>query len=287
MNPCWMFQCAPPICFVHLGKFGDIMIMLPAFKAISDETGIPPTCVVCKDFASIFDGVSYVHPWVMDLNWWKGVPVARKAVESIGIKPIVVKWWDDPEANPAFEPSDNVVTLKIHGTSQVVPASEWDSFQNSQWRYAGFTMEQMAQWPLVFDRRNFEREAVLRARTFKPGARHLLVNVSRGGTSPFPNSAQAMALCHRSGVSIVNLQSVRAERIYDLLGLYDHAIGMVTSDTATLHLAAASKIPYIAIINNGGSGSSPKGNCILKIRYAEFPNRLGEYCQALDELCST
>lgn len=286
MNPCWMFQCAPPICFVHLGKFGDIMIMLPAFKAVADETGIPPICIVSKDFSSIFDGVSYVQPWVMDLHWWKGVGAARKAAESIGLKPIVVKWWDEPNAKPPFERADDrTIRLKIHGKLCTVPASEWDSFQNSQWRWAGFTMEQMEEWPLVFDRRSEHRESLLRARHFKDGKRHILINVSQSGTSPFPHRHQALALAHKPGMSLLNLSTIKAERIYDLLGLYDHSSGLITSDTATLHLAAASKIPYIALINNGGAGSTPKGNCILSIRYADFQNRIGEYCNALEKLC--
>ena len=256
--------------------------MLPAFKAVADEMGKPPICIVSKAFASIFDGVSYVRPWVMDLHWWKGVGAARKAAEDAGLYPIVVKWWDEPNAKPPCDPeTTKYVRLKIHGKPCTIPADEWDSFQNSQWRYAGFTMEQMEEWPLVFDRRNAVREQVLRLKHFHSNKKHLLVNLSQSGTSPFPAIQQAMALSHIPGFDILNLSTVKADRIYDLLGLYDYADGLITSDTATLHLAAASKVPYIAFINNGGAGSTPKGNCILSMRYAEFKNNLGRFVNAL------
>lgn len=284
MPPCWMASLRD-ICFVHLGKFGDIMIMLPAFKAVADETGNPPICIVSKDFASIFEGVSYVRPWVMDVHWWKGVGEARKMAESKGFQPVVIKWWDEPNGKPRFDPNSSPhVSLTIHGKSCRIPASEWDSYQNSQWRYAGFTMQQMEEWPLVFDRRSEHRESVLRAKHFAPNQKHLLINVSMKGTSPFKHYYQAIAIAHLPGFKMVNLATIKADRIYDLLGLYDHAQGLITSDTSTLHLAAASKIPYIAFVNDGGSGSTPKGNCILSIRYSQFQQQIGRYIEALKQI---
>lgn len=281
MRPCWLLK-SLDVCMVHLGKYGDIMIMLPAFKAVADQLGKPVICMVSKDYASIFEGVSYVTPWVQDLHWWKGVGRARKIAEEAGLDPVVIKWWDEPGAKPPLplEPG-KTISLKIHGVLRKVNAADWDSFQASQWRYAGFTMEQMMQWPLVFDRRNTFREQELRRRSFKTERPKLLVNLSQSGTSPFGASLQAYAMLHMAHMEIVNLAGIRAHRIFDLLGLYDNANLLVTSDTATLHLAAASKIPYIAFINNGGAGSIPKGDCRLAIRYGEFQQRMGDYVEAL------
>lgn len=284
--PCWLFK-SQEVCFVHLGKFGDIIIMLPAFKAVAEQLGKPVLCMVSKEYASIFEGVSYVTPWVQDLHWWKGVGQARKIAEAAGLNPIVVKWWDEPGAQPpaSLEPG-KTITLKIHGKLRQVNAADWDSFQASQWRYAGFTVDQMMQWMPVFDRRSRFREEELRLRHFKSKRPKLLANLSQTGTSPFPGCIQARALLHMAGMEIVNLETIRAHRVFDLLGLYDHAAGLVTSDTATLHLAAASNIPYIAFINNGGAGSIPKGNCALAIRYGEFNQNIGQYCESLKRLGS-
>lgn len=285
MVRCWMFQVCEPWVNVHLGKFGDVMIALPAMKSVYDETGVKPICIVSREFASIFDGVSYVRPWVVDLHWWKGVGQARRMAEEAGYKPTVWKWWDEPGATaPKPSNGEEMITLKIHGREHRVRAKDWDSYQASEWRYAGFSMKQMMDWPLVFDRRSPEREEQLRQRYFDPHMRHLLVNFSREGTSPIKAGTQLMSLILGTGLQVIDLSRIRAHRIYDLLGLYDHAAGLITSDTATLHLAAASQIPYIAFINDGGRGSIPKGNCILSIRYSQVSGHLGFFIEALSKL---
>lgn len=281
MPLCWTAG-LQEVCFVHLGKYGDIIIMLPAFKAVADELGKPVICLVSADYHTIFDGVSYVQPWPLALHWWKGVANARKIAESAGLNPIVVKWWDEPNAKPPICPEPaKTITLTIHGRKCTIPANEWDSFQASQWRYAGFTMEQMLQWPLIFDRRDGTRESVLRSRTFRSNKPKLLINLPETGTSPFKSSRKIISLLAGGKFELVHLSQVRAFRIYDLLGLYDHAAGLITSDTATLHLAAASSIPYIAFLNNGGAGSIPKGNCVLSIRYSEVDAKMGELLNAV------
>lgn len=283
--PCWMAS-QREVCFVHLGKYGDLMIMLPAFKAVADQMGKPPICIVSTDYASIFDGVSYVRPWPIKLHWWKGVKQARETAIKAGFDPIVIKWWDEPDAKPPMQlDGGKTISLTIHGQKRIVPAAEWDSFQASQWRYAGFTMEQMMQWPLVFDQRDLGREAMLRNKYFRFSNRpKLLVNLSESGTSPFRSAREVRGMIMGHNFDVVGLEAIRAERIYDLLGLYDHACGLITSDTATLHLAAASDVPYVAFVNNGGSGSIPKGNCILVIRYGEWPQKRGHFLQALQQI---
>lgn len=271
--------------FIHLGKYGDLALMCPAFKAVADEMGKPPIVMVSREFASIFDGVSYVRPWVLDLHWWKGVGEAKRIAEEAGYKPCIIKWWDMPGAAPPNPPADaEVISIRIHGREMKISAKDWDSYQASQWRYAGFTMKQMLDWPLVFDRRSPERESHLRQRYFSPDTRHILVNLSREGTSPIKPSSQIMSAILGTGLKVVDLSRIRAHRIYDLLGLYDHASGLITSDTSTLHLAAASKIPYIAFINDKGRGSIPKGNCILSVRYSQWPGRFGFFLEALQRI---
>lgn len=270
------------VCFIHLGKWGDIIIMLPVFKAVAEQLGKPVIVAVSDYYQNIFDGVSYVEPWVMDLHWWKGVGTATKAARDAGLDPIVVKWWDDPNGVPPMTlESGKNITLTVHGKPFHIAAREWDSFQSSQWRYAGFTIQQMMAWPPVFDRRNAQRERELAMRWIRPNMPNLLVNLSQQGSSPFKESGQVMALLVGMGFNLIDLSRIRSERIYDLLGLYDRAAGLVTSDTATLHLAPASNIPYVAFVNNGGSGSVPKGNCILSIRYGQFDKNMGWFIRAM------
>lgn len=255
-----------PICNITLGKTGDACIMLPAMKAVADATGIPPVFMIAEEFAPVLDGVSYVQPWPVKLNWCREVGKARQMAEPRFKHVIVGKWWDDPNAKtPTWFQDSRHVTLTHQGRNLQIAAKEWDSYQASQWRYSGFTMEQMLEWPLVFDRRDENREADLRRRLFKTDLPKLIVNLYPGGSSPWRYGNTILQWLH--GFEVINITNVVAHRIYDLLGLYDHAAGLITSDTATLHLASASEVPYIAFVNNGGSGSIPKGNCLLKVRY--------------------
>lgn len=271
---CWTLR-NKQVCFVHLGKFGDIIIMLPAFKAVADEMGRPPIVMVSNIYHSVFEGVSYVKPWIVNHHWWGGIGEARRLAESQGFQPIVVKWWDEPGAKPPpIREGEKTVRVKFRGEEREVAASEWDSYQSSQWRYAGFTVQQMMDWPLIFDRRNPDREAMLRKRLFKTDKPKLLVSLSMDGTSPFWNRVPVTKLInqHFAHCEIVEIWKIKAFRIFDLLGLYDHAAGMITSDTATLHLAPASRIPYMAFVNDGGGGSVPRGNCVASIRYHDVQN---------------
>lgn len=262
------------------------MIMLPAFRAVADQLGKPPICMVSVPYASIFDGVSYVRPWVVNVHWWGGIGEARRVAERKGFHPVVVKWWDEPGATPPPPPDGaKLIKVKIRGEIRQIAENEWDSYQASQWRYAGFSVADMMNWPLVFDRRNPQREEALAKRVFKTGKPKLLAALSSDGTSPFWHRDDILSVLRVEfpGHEIIDIASVRAFRIFDLLGIYDRAAGLVTSDTATLHLAPASPIPYVAFINDGGSGSIPRGNCVASIRYRQSKEMpvLREAMQAL------
>lgn len=275
-------QRTPP-CFVHLGRFGDLMILLPGLKALHDFTGEKPVCMVSEEFASIFEGVSYVEPWIVPFHWWRDVGKARRlAAQKYGEAVRCPKWWDDLTAKEPFKLDGRpTVLLTIHGNKHRIPEGAWDSYQLSQWRYAGFSPQQMLDWPLVFDRRHEGREAALRHWCFKTEKPKLLVNFNETGSSPFKEGRRFLPMLQSFGFEVIDLSRYRAQRIYDLLGLYDHAAGLVTSDTATLHLAGASRVPFIAFVNNGGAGSIPKGNCVLTVRYGDVLARSGEAFQVL------
>ena len=39
-------------CYVQLGRFGDLMIMLPGWKHLYDTTGEKPNVIACAEFAT-------------------------------------------------------------------------------------------------------------------------------------------------------------------------------------------------------------------------------------------
>lgn len=272
-------------CFIQLGRYGDIILLLPAFKAIYDRIGLKPRVIVCTQYKSVLDGVSYVEPIPVDYEWWSGIPSARLLAESMYGGGIVPQWWNDPDHAPIVETTfKGGIVLQCHGKEWGVDVNKWPNFMTSMWDRAGFTCEEMRSLPLVFDRRNPTRERQLleqvRGRNQKP---MLLINFD-GHSSPFAPVPEVMneVFKFRNEINIVNLGKIRAHRIYDLLGLYDHAVGMITSDTATLHLAAGSSIPYIAYTVDGWCSSTPKGNVAVEIKYNQALNRISEIAPILD-----
>jgi hypothetical protein len=219
--------------------------------------------VVAHEYANVFEGVSYVRPIIVKQNWWHGIPVAVQLCRNMGIEPVVTQCF---------------------GREWGIELARWSNYTHSMW-------DRVGQWqhyktsPPLFDRRNETREARL-AKQHMTGKPALLMNFA-GVSSPFPEfqsvSAAIRAAC-ANRCSVVDLSLIHAYRIYDLLGLYDRALGLVTSDTATLHLAAASDIPYIAFTVDGWTTSVPKGNVKLEIKYSQARQRMPEFLNVLKKM---
>lgn len=265
-------------CFIQLGRYGDLILLFPAFKAIYDRTGHKPIVIVCTEYASVFEGISYVQPFPVHWPWWQGIPQARKLAEEQFGGAIIPQWWHEaPKDNILDQQCKGATVLQCHGHEWGVNMERWPNFMTSMWERAGFTAEEMRKLPLVFDRRDREREnALLQSVRGRPNVREaqgkpiLLVNF-HGYSSPFAWTPEVMTIVNRfrHQFHIVDLAQVKARRIYDLLGLFDVAAGLITIDTATLHLAAGSAMPYVAYTRADWSSSVPKGNCVLEIKYRD------------------
>jgi hypothetical protein len=130
---------------------------------------------------------------------------------------------------------------------------------------------------IIIDRRHPEDEAEL-VRTWMDYNDRLptvLVNTT-AISNPVPKDAARIQsilgtrLCGKAYV--VDLATIRAKRFTDLLGLCDRAKCLVTVDTATLHLAGAHTIPYVALLADKPTpwfGSYCRGNVIRKARYGD------------------
>jgi hypothetical protein len=273
------FPIGQPPCFIQLGRFGDIILLLPAFKLIFDRIGLKPRVIVSTQYKSVLNGISYVEPIPVDFDWWQGIPKARELAEQMYGGAIVPQWWNDPDRAPLADLAyKGGIVLQCHGREWGIDINKWPNFMASMWDRAGFSVDEMRITPLIFDRRDPDRERRLfefyNGRNKKP---ILLVNFT-GHSSPFGPVPEVMRQLDsfRSQIHVIDLGKVHGEKIYDLLGFYDRAIGMITTDTATLHLAAASSIPYIGYTVNGWCSSTPKGNVQLEIKYGDALNRLGE-----------
>ncbi len=288
-NHCFLLP-KPPPCFVHLGRFGDIIIMLPALKRIHDQTGIRPVMMSCDEFGSVLEGCSYVRPWLVSgLSWNRDVQACYVEALKWYSHVIVPKWWDCPglEPPPPAKGEHELVWLKHQGRDIHVPKEDWESYQFSQWKACGFTKAQLLEWPLVFDRRSPERETELSRHYMGMAGKkpYVLYNFS-GISNPVsfePEIMRALAPIRRH-FEMIDLSRIRAHRIYDLLGLYDRAACLITGDTSTLHLAAASPVPMIALLANDGAGSIPRGNTVLKLRYRELRAKVDEIKTVIEKI---
>lgn len=278
MGQCGMIPTGAP-CFVQLGRFGDLILLFPAFKAIRDRIGKKPVVMVSKDYQTVMEGISYVDTWVVNYGWWEGIPAARELAQARYPRVIVPQFWNDLSnhqdfANKAFK---GAIVLQCHGKQWGVDMKKWPSYMASMWDRAGFTQEEMKTLPVVFDRRDVSREEELAKRVIK-GPRPILLYNFTGISSPFTFAPEVLAVLRsfNKHFQLINLGEIRARRIYDLLGLYDRAVGMITTDTATLHLAGTGSIPYVAYTVDGWCTSTPKGDYRLHIKYSQARQRLPE-----------
>lgn len=224
---------------VSLRRAGDIVALLPLLEHKA-KRGFQVQLVVATDFMPLLEGVSYVSPIEWKGEWEAPLEAARHhgainaQVYGKGI--------------PRFGPPSNFVV------------QAWKNL-NSTWnRYL----------PLDFDQRDYDREERLAETVFKTEKPKLLVKL-QGFSSPFQHWEfvwQKLRETFGDAAELVDLDAVKAERLYDLLGLMDRADCLVSADTVTLHLNRWHRIPTVAFINGSQWGSSPRvGNIIARVPY--------------------
>lgn len=243
-------------CFIQLGRLGDVLNILPLLHHVS-TLGKRPTLMVHQDFASVTEGLSYCDVEVISEGSWTELDNATEI---------------------AREKFSKVHVCQIHGTHQ--SARKTPSFAIDAWARAGYWAD-FGRHPLVLAR-SPEREARLLA-SVNPQQPFILV--ARNGTSsPFAHGEELLTMARAHCPNVIDLSAIRAENFVDLLALYERADLLITTDTATLHLAEASSAPVIALIADSPTrwhGSTPKGNVALAVRYSEFVARRGEIDAAI------
>lgn len=243
-------------CFIQLGRLGDVLNILPLLYHVS-TLGRRPVLMVHQEFASVTEGLTYCDVEIISEGSWTELDSATEI---------------------AREKYSEVHVCQIHGTHQ--SARQAPSFAIDAWTRAGYWGE-FGKHPLIL-RRSPEREARLLA-AVNPQQPFILV--ARNGTSsPFEQSEELLSMARAHCANVIDLSAIRAENFVDLLALYERADLLITTDTATLHLAEASSVPVIALIADSPTrwhGSPPKGNVALAIRYGEFTARRGEIDSAI------
>jgi hypothetical protein len=250
--------------FFQMGRYGDLILLLPAFQEWARVTGHPTIVVTSNEFGTVFDGVSYVHAVKLPHNWHLEAGLALRYAQKL---------------------YPHIVRIQLHGVG--LPPATPDSLASysfSMWERTGL-LDKYHFLPLVFDRRSPEGEAAL-IKKWKRTDKPLLLTNFHGATSPYGDEFKMIeALCKNFGdkFEFVNVNEARGYRIYDLLGLMDVASGLITIDTSSLHLAAGARCPYIALVRQDGqAGSIPKGNCALKLGSQEAMSRFDDVARVME-----
>jgi len=284
-NPCFLTPKLPP-CYVQLGRVGDLLIILPGLLHHFRSTGVKPVLMTCSQFAGTLKRVSYVETFPVDgIPWNTGARSAWKAAADLYDEVIVPKWWDarlDPPPPRANEPS---IELDWQGRRIILSQDEWNSYQYSQWKACGWGRQELLDWPLMFDQRDAHAEAWFATHYLHPKKPNVLYNFS-GVSNPMgfePEVIRAL-LPLRDKVNLVDLSRIQLDYFTDLLGLYDRSLCVISGDTATLHLAAASRVPLIALLADGWAGSIVKGNEVLRLRYSQIRNNVSTIAGAVQKL---
>lgn len=271
--------------YILLGRYGDILNLLPLLYQ-DFLKGERPRLMVAREFADLLEGCSYVETIIYEgphHELDKAVAIAKASGDEV-----VVCQTNAPR---------DVVLAETYKVDAAKPSGGATSFAKESWRVAGRLHEWDNCWPLVIDHRSPEREAQLLADCLprKAGRKKKLMLVSLDGTSsPFPYRQLLMLILNFAcGKEYQILELPKAERIYDLLALYEKASVLIATDSAPLHLAwACRKLPVFALANDAPSlwhGSPWKPNHHWYCRYHDFPERVTEMVKALETLpeCSS
>lgn len=235
------------IAVVILGRNGDIINTLPFLKAINDAYE-KPHVIIAREFESLFDGVSYATPVVM----------AEKE-EHLGDALLRAK-----------REYQIVIRAQIWGKGHT-QKRECESYNVESFREMGLLNDLYNKnlYP-IFDRRDLNRESALLA-TIPTSKPIILVNLVSGQSSPCPACETLMPMIVEEfgdEFDIVDLSKIRAERLYDLIGLMEKSRCLVSIDTSFLHLAGATQIPVVALTNpKPWAGTVVRLNCTSHIPY--------------------
>ncbi len=259
--------------YVQLGKAGDIMSLLPLLHHES-LNGEKPSLMVSRDYASILEGCSYVSPIVLP----DGAHRLDLAMDKLnGTSDVIVTQMNGPfDAVKKF-------AFERAGFSSV----QTDSFVKDMWNLAGKLPLWKQSLPLIFDQRDKKRETKIYDEYFPSKGKVLLVSLS-GTSSPFPYAELLTELLQLKlkGWKILDISTIQAERIYDLLVLFESASALIASDSANLHLSTAVKtLPVFALISDSPGywhGSPWRPNHVWHCRYNDFPKRYNDLFDTLN-----
>ena len=232
-----------------------------------------------SEFSDVLDGISYAEkisfigkPWEIEKAYKEAKEICSNVVVTMVNGPI------DQITKYAYEPA---------GQKSAVT----DSFCRESYKLDG-CMKEWGKQPLIFDRRDKEREIEWIPKQVGRYKRKPVILLSADSTSsPFLYKdllVELVNLKYGKYFNVIDLATIKAHRFYDLLGLYEMAHCLITVDTAHLHLASAvPTLPVMALIQDRplywhGTAWRPQHH--FYCRYRDFPRRALELFTAIENI---
>jgi hypothetical protein len=249
---------------IQLGRAGDVINILPLLYQEYLAKGVKQRLMVAKQYADILEGTSYIDPVIYDgdfaditgaIDYAKGLGVEYTTAQVVGISDVIVS--------------------QVYG-NQHHPKIICDSFAKDSYKLLGKLDLWPSQPPLVFDRRDKKREK--RLYKYIPTLKPWIVVSTGGISSPFPYRELLWEILNHClpEFHIVDLAKIKAERMYDLLGIMDHrnTEAMILTDSGPLHLSCATIKPVHALIADSPTmwfGAPWRPSYASYTRYKNFP----------------
>ncbi len=245
-----------PRTFIQLGKFGDVISVLPLLHAEFQSTGDKPNLIVCKEYADVLHGISYLTPQIYPGHW----------SDLSG----AIKW--------AKQNFDEVLIPQTHGNTFPIE-NKTPSFQQEQYQRCG-CLDKWDALPTIFDQRNKQREYALTSRVIGRKKCRLILIGDNSESAPFESVEELVSMVQSNfgGThKIIRLSTIRAEHICDLIGLYDKAEVLVSVDTVHVHLAKASKVPKIVLARDGWVGAAYSKEFMFYMKYSQWKEQKDKF----------
>jgi len=256
---------------VQLGRYGDLVNALPAIRNIAISNGTKPSVIVSKEFADILEGVSYAKPDVFNGTF-------AQLTEAIA------------HAKSTYA---NVIVGQVWGENLEV-LQKCTAYNVDNWERLGMLDRWSESTRPTFDQRDrFRERELINKHIKKVSAPLILVSLAGGHTSRMQAGVgiKRMLMDEFSQTAqVVDLDAIKADRVYDAIGLLEIADALVTSDTVWLHLAADTNVPVASFLSQKGPWmqSETRCNCTLKLRDEtdDSVNRLKAWVRARVEKTS-
>jgi hypothetical protein len=236
--------------FIQLGRVGDIINMLPAVRGLGRKASV----YVLLEYAPLLEGCA---------DYVEAIPVKGRINHVL------------PHVAAALERHSDVRVPQVYREERIT--REELSYNEDSLKRAvlggGCCTE-------IWTNRNKSREADL-VRQYAPKGKFIITN-SKGVSQPFSKNlwAEFQYAAREADMTILDVGNIRAHRFYDLLGLYDQAEMVITTDTATLHLAHLHGVKTVGIVADSPDGWFASHfwhvPAEMVVYYSDFDLRKGE-----------